>query len=665
MTVFLLAASLCPFAVWAARGDGSAPKLLNLYLSWQIQDQDLKSLAQWDLVVLDMDEQWQAPEKIRELRQANPRIKILAYVSAGEMAAARAEGDRVSPGYKLSQLAGENFYMHDAQGGRLSWWPGAYLMNATNLGPQIGGRRWNQVLPEFIRDEIMITGLWDGVFLDAAFSDVTYFFGDKIDPDENGRADSASSVNAAWRQGMSRLIQNVRQAVGADKIVMNNSSAAYAAQVNGVLFENFPRFGWSQPFSEFQAAMAKNIKPSVTAINTNTNNLETPQNYRLMRYGLTSALLANGYFSFDAGDRGHERVWWYDEYESSLGAAKGGIRRLAGQGAGFSPGVWLREYERGLVVVNTDQVSHQVDLPGTFEKLRGTQDQTVNDGSLVRTLNLPAQDGLILLGAAEAEEIRDSVFINGQFVRVYKADGVLARNGFFAQRADAPAGSRVILSDVNRTGSDVVVSAVRGAITLQSVDGKMNKVIRPFGRLYTGEIFLALGNADRDDAWEIIAGRGRGGSSEIKIMDLNGGLAAHWRAYNANFKGGVRVAMGDLDGDGLREIVSGAGPGGGPHIRIWKTDGQVWGGGFFAFNARESGGVSLAVGDVNGDNRDEIVIGSGEGAVPRVRIFDFRGTLKQEFVLGEKPVLGGLEVTVADLNGDKIKEILVSGLQLF
>ncbi|MBU2509608.1 FG-GAP repeat protein, partial [Patescibacteria group bacterium] len=100
-------------------------------------------------------------------------------------------------------------------------------------------------------------------------------------------------------------------------------------------------------------------------------------------------------------------------------------------------------------------------------------------------------------------------------------------------------------------------------------------------------------------------------------------------------------------------------------IRIWKTDGKIWGGGFFAFNAHESGGVSVAVGDVDGDNRDEIIVGSGEGAQPRVRIFDFRGTLKNEFSLGIQPVLEGLNVSVADINGDNRAEILVSGISPF
>ena len=48
-----------------------------------------------------------------------------------------------------------------------------------------------------------------------------------------------------------------------------------------------------------------------------------------------------------------------------------------------------------------------------------------------------------------------------------------------------------------------------------------------------------------------------------------------------------------------------------------------------------------------------------------MRVFDFRGTLKQEFAFGDKSILSGVEVSVADLNGDGIKEILVGGLPIF
>src|SRR5262249_57247349 len=50
----------------------------------------------------------------------------------------------------------------------------------------------------------------------------------------------------------------------------------------------------------------------------------------------------------------------------------------------------------------------------------------------------------------------------------------------------------------------------------------------------------------------------------------NNDILARFFAYTPTFLGGVNVAAGDLNGDGKAEIVTGAGPGGGPHVRIFS-----------------------------------------------------------------------------------------------
>src|SRR5262245_34397338 len=71
------------------------------------------------------------------------------------------------------------------------------------------------------------------------------------------------------------------------------------------------------------------------------------------------------------------------------------------------------------------------------------------------------------------------------------------------------------------------------------------------------------------------------------------------------FGGGVRVALGDFDGDGNDELVTGAGPAGGPHVIVWDlgADGSVGAAldSFFAYGVSFTGGVFVAAGDLDSD----------------------------------------------------------------
>ena len=168
--------------------------------------------------------------------------------------------------------------------------------------------------------------------------------------------------------------------------------------------------------------------------------------------------------------------------------------------------------------------------------------------------------------------------------------------------------------------------------------------------------FTQTGNLSAENY--IVTGAGPGGGPHVRVFDLQGNSKSGFFAYDSRFKGGVTVSAGDVDGDGEEEIVTGAGPGGGPHVRVFDR----WGNpksGFFAYDSRFKGGVNVAVGDIDGDGIAEIVTGAGPGGGPHVRVFDFQGNPKAGFFAYDSRFLGGITITTGDLDGNGVDEIIV------
>jgi hypothetical protein len=163
-----------------------------------------------------------------------------------------------------------------------------------------------------------------------------------------------------------------------------------------------------------------------------------------------------------------------------------------------------------------------------------------------------------------------------------------------------------------------------------------------------------------------VVGADAGGGPHVRVFDAaTGADKFSFFPYPVGFTGGVRVAAGDVTGDGVADVITGAGPGGGPHVRVFDgvTGAPVAGtiGSFFAFTPAFTGGVNVAAGDVNGDGFDDVLVGADAGGGPHVRVFSGRdGTVLTEFFAYAPGFTGGVRVAAADFDLDGTVEIVTA-----
>jgi hypothetical protein len=178
---------------------------------------------------------------------------------------------------------------------------------------------------------------------------------------------------------------------------------------------------------------------------------------------------------------------------------------------------------------------------------------------------------------------------------------------------------------------------------------------------FTGGLSVAAGDVNGDGVPDIIVGAGNGGGPAILVYDgVDGSLLSSFFAYEESFRGGVLVAAGDVNGDGHADIIAGTGVGGGPRVLVFSGADYSILANFFAYEESFRNGVLVAAGDVNGDGKADILTGTGPGGAPRVLVFD-GATFKvlYDFYAMDPAARGGVNVGLADLNGDGHADLII------
>ena len=261
----------------------------------------------------------------------------------------------------LAHSAGTRIAAH------ISFWPGSWLLNLSTLSPlatvdeSIGPESWASYHAR-TDATLMDSADWDGLLIDRSDPDESWLIGNStartIDPDQsNTLLADYTTFDAAWNEGLRAYEADLRARLGDDAIIFANWGMPNYDLLNGNNFEGFPGnmdetwavsdwynlvFGPNADKGSYAEWMAQARQPNLTMIETYEDNggpeatsdgsynnpcskpWFTPD-YRKMRFGLATALMNDGFYSYEMNTNGHGSLclMWFDEYDN------------AGQGRGY------------------------------------------------------------------------------------------------------------------------------------------------------------------------------------------------------------------------------------------------------------------------------------------------------------------------------------------
>jgi hypothetical protein len=252
------------------------------------------------------------------------------------------------------------------------------------------------------------------------------------------------------------------------------------------------------------------------------------------------------------------------------------------------------------------------------------------------------------------------------------------------------------MADVNGDGVPDLIAAVGpgGGPAVAVFDGKTGAEIARFFAFeptFTGGLYVAAADLNGDGKAEIVVTPDQGGGPVVVVYDGaklaagQGAAAEIDRFYgiaDPNFRGGARAALGDINGDGIPDLIVSAGYLGGPRIAIFNGKDVAAGNpnprrlvpDFYAFENTLRNGAFVAAGDVNGDGKADLIFGGGPGGGPRVRVIsgpallaagafanldDIAGSAQlANFFAGDPTSRGGVHVAARDVNGDGKADVI-------
>ncbi len=371
----------------------------------------------------------------KQLRQLNPEQIVLlvkAGISVGDYGGVpfKSFEERANPSMRLrsSENSGQ-FCMFPS-------FPHELLYNINSSQPYI------DVVAEYLeKDMIDRLHYFDGIFWDSVGTNFYFLYDynrqlypmscdfdlDGDDEDLTNPTDLALA-SSIWSEGMHQQVQKAYNRLGRNMYVEGNGNPDYHQDYNGRMWEeSFDPYNFAeyfnpnniQGFSYWQQhSLAPHLNENVFA---NGFAFGTPTFYRYHRFGMASSLMAGIYYTTRTV-QDYTNTWWFDEFwVDPVTASPTNVRNIGdgylgeplGNATEVSAGVWRRDFEKGIVLVNSNYSSRVIPLNGQFRYLQGTQDAVANPGGDTQFLTLSGSDGRILLRSlCSKNPLNDPLCIN-------------------------------------------------------------------------------------------------------------------------------------------------------------------------------------------------------------------------------------------------------------
>lgn len=657
----------------------SFPRLVNYYLEPYLEKSDYEKLSRNDVVILDMEYQNTQPELFKYLRSKNPDIIILAYV-ASQYVYQVEDSNNDSLRNDINDGTKPEWYLFDTDREHISIWSATEMMDVTS--------EWKKYLPQFVSDKIISSGLWDGVFFDGVWENISWLNNGDIDLDNNRVADDLGQADWEWKNNVINLLENMRSLVDENTLILANSHNYFAKYLDGGMFENFLDWkSWTHEILSYQDIF---LNDNIAVLNSNTSDTGKKDDYQKMRFGLTSALLFDGYYSFDFGPNQHGQIWWYDEYNIDLGNPLGEPHKINGA----SDTVFLDTFENGLEnykffqggdknnfsvslidnSIHAQSSSHTEKwnefLHSDLNKITFEKNKTYQISFKYKVLE-KSKSGYFYFGARNKnnQSVRFATWNNGEgeLIKYFtpeskdyylyfgiKYDGSIIIDDIEVKKVEPDIYRRdfengIIL--VNPTGQDQLIELDNNYWRLKGEQAPkhntgllVNKVL-----LHPQDGIILLKNR-----MKILIDPYSQPEWRTRVFDFEGNLMDkiyHQVGYTTEF-------ISDLNGDGWDEKINVIKSNGFDAIQITNLEGKLLTPIIYPYG-KFSGDINIDIGDVDLDNQKELVVGRINGKSD-ILVLDHNGQIENKFYSYGDKFNWGVNVAVGDVNGDGKNEIVTS-----